>query len=370
MAGAKSKKPQPDEEEDILSEDMVSAVDLFWKGTAKPNEPLIVSRVEDYVVRITNACLGPDANKNTRTSLEVVQSNDETADAPGIICTLSNNHENHQLNLIVTETIQLAVSGEKPSPIHLVGYLSPAEQYVGENPYDLGSDLEDIDVDEADEEEIKQLTAKKPQGAGRKRNLSEMGEGEPQDEKKEPVSSASKKLKTKDGQAKPTAPNQNKNQKNQNQNQKNQQNKKPEKPKEGNETAESAEAAKETIETKQDNKNPADDWKKGADGLKFKDIRPGDGKAIKKGSTVSVFYVGQLPNKKVFDKKIDGEGFSFKIGGGEVIQGWEKGLLGMKVGGKRRLLIPAKLAYGEEGSQPEIPPNTDLTFTIEVKSVN
>jgi len=110
-------------------------------------------------------------------------------------------------------------------------------------------------------------------------------------------------------------------------------------------------------------------WKHGPQGLKFKDIRAGDGKPVKKGSKVRVYYVGQLPNKKVFDKSIDGPGFEFKLGAGDVIQGWEKGLFGMKVGSKRRLVVPPKLAYGTEGSLPDVPPNSELTFTIEVKSV-
>ncbi|ETO30178.1 hypothetical protein RFI_06942 [Reticulomyxa filosa] len=130
-------------------------------------------------------------------------------------------------------------------------------------------------------------------------------------------------------------------------------------------------------------KEKKEEWEEGPEGLKFRDLRVGDGKVeqekkkIKKQTSlikcICVFsdslLRGQLPNQKVFDKRINGEGFEFKVGRGEVIQGWEKGLLGMKVGGKRRLLIPAKLGYGEEGSEPDIPPNTDLTFTIEVKAI-
>jgi len=103
--------------------------------------------------------------------------------------------------------------------------------------------------------------------------------------------------------------------------------------------------------------------------LKYKDIRVGKGTPVKKGAQVRVYYVGQLPNEKVFDQSISGPGFEFKFGAGEVIQGWDKGLSGMKVGGKRRILVPAKLAYGEEGSLPDIPPNTDLRFNIEVKEI-
>jgi len=85
---------------------------------------------------------------------------------------------------------------------------------------------------------------------------------------------------------------------------------------------------------------------------------------------VRVYYVGQLSDKKVFDKSLAGPGFEFTLGAGEVIQGWELGVNGMKAGGKRKLVIPAKLGYGDEGSPPDIPANAELTFTVELKSVN
>merc|ERR1712244_115257 len=104
-------------------------------------------------------------------------------------------------------------------------------------------------------------------------------------------------------------------------------------------------------------------------GLKYRDMKQGKGKAASNGDKVSVYYVGQTDDKKVFDKCISGKGFEFTIGKGEVIKGWDMGLKGMKVGGKRKLVIPAKLGYGAAGSPPKIPGGATLTFTIELKNI-
>ena len=84
-----------------------------------------------------------------------------------------------------------------------------------------------------------------------------------------------------------------------------------------------------------------------------------------------VYYIGQLAsNQSIFDKSLSGNGFSFTVGDGEVIKGWDMGLIGMKgVGSKRKLWIPPKLAYGNE-EQEKIPKNSTLLFTIEIKKVN
>jgi FKBP-type peptidyl-prolyl cis-trans isomerase FkpA len=81
-------------------------------------------------------------------------------------------------------------------------------------------------------------------------------------------------------------------------------------------------------------------------GLKYQDLKVGDGGEAKKGDTVSVHYTGWLTNGKKFDSSLDRkEPFEFKLGAGMVIKGWDEGVAGMKVGGKRKLLIPSKLAY-------------------------
>ena len=102
--------------------------------------------------------------------------------------------------------------------------------------------------------------------------------------------------------------------------------------------------------------------------LKVEDIRVGEGKEAQAGNTVSVHYVGNLYKK--FDGSRDrGEPFSFVLGQGTVIQGWDQGVAGMKVGGKRKLTIPPSLAYGERGAPGAIPPNSTLLFEVELLDV-
>jgi FKBP-type peptidyl-prolyl cis-trans isomerase len=101
--------------------------------------------------------------------------------------------------------------------------------------------------------------------------------------------------------------------------------------------------------------------------LQITDITPGDGATVKRGDTVVVHYTGMLLDGTVFDSsKPRGQTFSFEIGRGMVIKGWDRGLIGMRVGGKRRLVIPPALGYGERGAPPKIPPNAVLTFDVEL----
>ena len=105
------------------------------------------------------------------------------------------------------------------------------------------------------------------------------------------------------------------------------------------------------------------------EGLKIEDVTEGDGPAVKDGDMVKVHYTGMLTNGKVFDSsKERGEPFSFMVGGGSVIEGWEKGLLGMKVGGKRMLTISPELGYGDR-DMGDIPPNSTLIFEIDLLGI-
>lgn len=86
---------------------------------------------------------------------------------------------------------------------------------------------------------------------------------------------------------------------------------------------------------------------------------------------MAVYYVGRLKkNDKQFDKSDKGPGFKFKLGQGRVIKGWDLGVVGMKVGGKRKLIIPPQLAYGAGGAPPQIPPHSTLIFDVELKALN
>lgn len=100
------------------------------------------------------------------------------------------------------------------------------------------------------------------------------------------------------------------------------------------------------------------------------DLVPGKGKAAKTGDSVKVHYTGTLLNGKKFDSSLDRkEPFEFKLGASMVIKGWDEGVVGMKVGGKRKLTIPADMAYGKDGRPPTIPPNSPLVFEIELVKI-
>jgi FKBP-type peptidyl-prolyl cis-trans isomerase len=98
------------------------------------------------------------------------------------------------------------------------------------------------------------------------------------------------------------------------------------------------------------------------------DIKVGNGAAAQPGNSVSVHYTGTLTDGTQFDSSVGKAPFNFTLGGGQVIQGWDNGVVGMKVGGKRRLIIPADMGYGEQGQGP-IPPGATLVFNIELLKV-
>ncbi|HST11457.1 MAG TPA: FKBP-type peptidyl-prolyl cis-trans isomerase [Terriglobales bacterium] len=111
------------------------------------------------------------------------------------------------------------------------------------------------------------------------------------------------------------------------------------------------------------------DGTKTPDGLQYWDIKVGTGRIADRGNTVKVHYTGWLTNGKKFDSSVGGQPFQFRIGAHQVIKGWEEGVAGMKVGGKRQLRIPPDLAYGKEGYPGAIPPNATLIFDIQLLGV-
>ena len=105
-------------------------------------------------------------------------------------------------------------------------------------------------------------------------------------------------------------------------------------------------------------------------GLKYVDQVVGTGDAAVAGKTASVHYTGWLESGKKFDSSVDrGQPFSFPLGAGRVIKGWDEGVQGMKVGGKRKLTIPSDLGYGSRGAGGVIPPNATLIFDVELLGV-
>ncbi len=104
--------------------------------------------------------------------------------------------------------------------------------------------------------------------------------------------------------------------------------------------------------------------------LEITDHQIGTGAEAKSGNTVAVHYTGTLTDGKKFDSSLDrGSPFEFQLGAGMVIQGWEQGIAGMKVGGKRRLVVPPEMGYGARGFANLIPPNSTLVFEVELMDV-
>jgi FKBP-type peptidyl-prolyl cis-trans isomerase FkpA len=105
-------------------------------------------------------------------------------------------------------------------------------------------------------------------------------------------------------------------------------------------------------------------------GLQYEDLSEGTGAAAKAGDAVEVHYTGWLTDGTKFDSSLDRRRpFSFKLGAGQVIKGWDEGVAGMKVGGKRKLRIPPALGYGARGAGGVIPPNAELVFEVELLGI-
>lgn len=107
-----------------------------------------------------------------------------------------------------------------------------------------------------------------------------------------------------------------------------------------------------------------------ASGLKYTEIKEGSGTVATNGKKVMVHYVGTLENGKVFDSSLNtNQPLSFILGSGEMVPGFDEGILNMKVGGRRKLVIPPNLAWGSDGAGDVIPPNSSVTFDVELLDV-
>ena len=105
------------------------------------------------------------------------------------------------------------------------------------------------------------------------------------------------------------------------------------------------------------------------EGLVYEDLECGDGAEAENGDTLFVHYTGQLEDGTVFDSSEGGPPLDFVLGAGDVIEGWDRGFAGMKVGGTRKLTIPPELGYGAGGFPPDIPPDATLIFEVELVDV-
>ena len=133
---------------------------------------------------------------------------------------------------------------------------------------------------------------------------------------------------------------------------------------------EAANKKKQTSKAEKKTEKKAEGTVDTAKGLKVEDVKPGTGPEAVSGKEVTVHYTGKLTDGKKFDSSLDRkQPFKFILGAGQVISGWDKGVAGMKVGGKRKLTIPPDMAYGKNGVPGVIPPDSTLVFDVELLGV-
>ncbi|ORZ12667.1 hypothetical protein BCR42DRAFT_355793 [Absidia repens] len=366
------------------------------------------STIVEHSFRITMASLAETAkNNNSRAALRIKVDDNEF-----VLCSLTPGKVDQQLlDLIIAKNEEIAFSVEGQHTIHLTGnYMFDDEE---EEEYD---DDEELDSDEMDSDEAQLMLEGEddeddedldndailnsvPEGIDRAKVLAylngeidsddmvsdseeELDESrieeieEDEEEEEEPAKPLTKKEKKAAAAAAAAA--------------------KEEKPKEEKpltkKEKKAAAAAEKEQAAKQEKKRAADAQKeepakkqkteekkpkqqekkqvtKLPSGLIIEDVKVGDGANVKSGARIGMRYIGKLTNGKVFDKNTSGKPFNFVLGRGEVIKGWDQGILGMKLGGERKLTIPAPLAYGKRGAPPQIPGNATLVFEIKLVSM-
>ncbi|KAJ2916797.1 hypothetical protein MD484_g3666, partial [Candolleomyces efflorescens] len=260
--------------------------------------------------------------------------------------------EQSTLNVVLLEEREYVLSNSGKNPVYLTGnYIEQPDQPPFGDDSDLDSDEEaynlqdvssdvemdpedlvglELDSDASRFEEVDEEPAAKP--SKRPREADEAAEGKA----KEGKDKKNKKLKAEDGKAVPA----------------------------GGDKKEKKEAKKEDKKKTKD----APAVKELPGGLKIQDVKVGDGPEAKKGSRVGMRYIGKFLNGQGFDKNVKGKPFTFRLGKGEVIKGWDQGIAGMRVGGERILTIPPALAYGAKGVDG-IPPNSTLKFEVKLLEV-
>merc|ERR1712200_14860 len=314
---------------------------MFWGLIVEPGKKY--SQTVENSFHISKATLDLSAATEDTVSLLL----DYEGQPEYILCHLNkaNKQESLDLNFQQGDTINLFTQGQ--CPIHLTGYL------LGED--DDEDDMTLGEMMEEEEEEIVDMPEK-----GNKRPMPVNGKANaPQ--KKTKMDTADKAEEVKEAAAE--APKLSKNQKKKLQQQQKQNTATP--PQEAKAPAQQNKKNKD--ETKVEGESSQ---KKLPGGLIIEDIVVGSGLQAKSGQKVAVYYEGRLQkNNKKFDQSKKGPGFKFHLGAGEVIKGWDAGVVGMKIGGKRRLIVPSHMAYGKGGSPPVIPPNSTLVFDVELKAI-
>jgi len=335
---------------------------VFWGLTVNPNKRYETEVDEPF--RITKACLKPSTATEGRTSSLVFEDSEKTE---FIIANLSLSNFNETLDLAFNrgEKICLKVNGS--ATVHLTGHLLEPDNDVED------SESDESDSDESEEEVLEEKVLKRKlveeTGSAKKRKKlqDEIVESKNVLKTQAPNIASKKDDKNIKLDISKTKPVPQVNGKLDNGNNKKPVVKENTKAKSNKTTESQIKGGKENVSMKSkesSNKNRT------STGLIIKDVVIGKGQEAKKGNGVGMYYKGRLEsNDKLFDACVTGKPFKFKLGAKQVIAGWDQGIAGMKVGGKRRFIVPPHLAYGSSGAPPAIPSNATLVFDVECKFV-
>ncbi|KAF9066157.1 hypothetical protein BDP27DRAFT_1449876 [Rhodocollybia butyracea] len=328
-------------------------------------------------IKITNVALGDLADEKGRTIVKITipvvsvdnEDSESEEDHEGksqsfTVCSLTAGKTEHaKVDIILSEMEPYKFEVVGKNNVSLLGYYvdQGANQPPGEDS-DLDSDedehdlrfvssdvevsledLEDMDSDASRFEEVDEEAEKSLKRPRDSLTVNDASKPLSKAEKKK-----NKKQKLQDGTAAPSG-------------------EEAEKPAKG-ETKDGEKADEKKGKDKKDKKTPVA-VKELPSGLKLKDTTVGTGPMAKKGQTISMRYIGKLTNGKIFDSNTKGKPFTFRLGAGEVIRGWDEGIVGMQVGGERVLTVPPLLGYGKKGSPPQIPGNATLIFEVKCISI-
>lgn len=378
---------------------------MFWGLTVEPKKKY--TQTVEYPFTVTSAAVDPSGS-NADTVLYLSVDGSEY-----VLCTLNKaKWPQHRLDTTLNEGAEISFYVRGDSKVHLVGYLEPSE-YESDEELDsdemegmMGSDeeLEEVDFDEMDEDdeeddeeeeeeegepkfvEIDEVEEEEVDEEGEEDEEDEEGEEgwetdsedqeepEPNAAGKRPAKEAAgkqppKKIVVTDGAKKDSGKAEvQKNDTKTQQKQQKKQEQQPAKKEQQQQPQKKQEQQPAKKEAQQQEKKGKAQKLEG--GTIAEDVVIGKGAKAKSGKMVGVYYVGRLAqNNKIFDACQSGKPFKFKLGKGEVIRGWDIGVDGMQVGGKRILRIPPGSAYGARGHPPVIPGNSTLIFEVELKFV-
>ncbi|KAI9175837.1 peptidylprolyl isomerase fpr3 [Blastocladiella emersonii ATCC 22665] len=301
-------------------------------------------------LRLTMAALPHKlADKNGRSTLSLATDDNEFVPVCSLI---AGKVEQQALDIELEPGCELRIKVEGANPISLSGYFSADQDEVSDGEDDEehvhGSDCDHDDEEEEseDEEEAAAEAAAAAEAEAKKQKAAAAAEAKKKADKA--AAEAKKKAAAEKAAADAAAK------------------------KAAAETESKKRKAEESAATEKEAKKPkAEETVTLKGGLKYVNLTAADATApkAKAGQTVQMRYIGKLTNGKVFDSNTKGAPFSFKLGRGEVIAGWDQGIPGMAVGQRRKLTIPPKMAYGARGAPPDIPPNATLEFEVKLLGI-